>query len=1243
MKSIESGLQTVIESGKNQTIIAKVELFKTSFPAPSWGINTVFYKNALDASGTPYAGDPIDASYDALTGEDVYLQPDGQLWEFYGLNRPLALPSTENHFITFEGYFIVPSDVSSGVEFNLIANQKAEFYASSSSSSYPSALLSGDKVISTTASANADALSGGTWSNSWAADSAHTIRLDWTLYKGAYSKCILLWRPVGETDWRLVDSSVVNTEASLMTVDDTMNPASDALRLPGVMRLQGTHERGRASYATFEVALGEASGAYTYDADTDSFGVLRPNRMVKVYTGYNTNSVGTTPASTDWIQDGTYFIDSVALNRTDGQDVLRVSCRDTRKKAADSLNLLYPNILSYDLAGYNSDGVLLDPDGTLRWVAYDSWTLAKAFRDVLFHAGFSSEQLFAQDSNGNYLIEENSIRLDRGKQYRLKLPQATKQEDLKFAYDPGMALLDIANDLAEKFGYEWGVNYQGNVYFKRANNPNQYAVDDATITYASGTWTESDHIKSYKGLEKTISSGTGQISITPSESFRAFNLIFNRLTDTGEISVSVDGSPVTGWQNYDLTSDVEWYWRDGNRPADGVNPSVLEVGRNLADSTHTITIDTTGALSFGGLEVYVEDRTLPDITFANSRVTRLEVENTDQNIRNDVTVAGDEKGVGIDELIYARSIDIKSVTNPASKNYIGTKRPIIYPDPSINRQDVVDYQSLAILKRYRTLADQVNFEIPSAPHLEIGDTIQITDGTSGLTGNNFWVNQLSWQADPDRLVMTTRLDPYPPYPSYDELDEPSDPTGVVTDFTISRTDGNTLDPAFFTDNTLSQYVGPDSHFGCYIGRFSEEDEPVFIQIDFSLWKTSVVTLLIKDATSMSTVAVIADQELMTWGKHTYLWDGKWFDADHSTYRYFPVDPDWDIEEDLKKYFNRRDPFKTSGNLGDVSPPQASFWTGAGYFIVEMIVTPVFSPETKSVKRAVNADDTSLDRVKVILPKTYPFNVPQIQLDHPTYSNTELATDIGARYEVYPDEFTPSGVTGIKYDMSFSGQEVKVSFYGTLDCFVLLSDTADLSANTVDLLVYRQDWDMESIAAGPHLYLITDEVGTPWTKQLVAGETDFLSPGDFSFVFDIEGMPLKNRKFQKIELRRVGTEYRQYSVEDPADFHKRVVPFTSNYLELFNNLYPDRYVSAAFYLYVTMKAVPRNGIDSVVYSPFEYKLESSNYASNKHTVYPYAAPFTYEDWGGWAYTTERRPDLNRKVHFTCYGTPNYSYD
>jgi hypothetical protein len=1115
----------------------------------------------------------------------------------------------------------------------------------------PSSMNVALNIITHRATENDDDLSGTESINrasvspsGWAADSWHSMRVDWTIPKGNYAKLAFLWREYDSTDnWQLVDSSVFNCQAHWLEVDDTSNPDSNALRLPGVFSIQGVEEDARASTVTIQIAKAEASGAYDYDSDLDSFGVLRPNRMMEVYTGFNTQGAGNTPADTDWVPMGRYFIDNIRLDRSDTNDILSVSARDTRKKAEQQVNLLFPNVLSYDLAGYDSDAVWDEPMGTMRWVAYDSWTLAEAIRDLLSHSGFTTEQLWAKDAKGNFKIEENDIRLGRSSIFRLKLPVTNKDEDLKYSFQPGAKVLDLVNGLVQEHGYEWGMDASGDAYCREANNPTQYAADASgsagPITYTSGTWNRTDNIKSLAGVFYDMPSGTGLIDIAPTENFEAYNLIFERQTDPGVITVLTDGAIESGWEDYSIMFDREWFHRDGDFPASGINPTVLEVGRALSDSTHTIQIEASGNIHFGGVELFSRDRENPDITYDKTRVLRLNVDNTDLNIRNDVIIAGAERGTDTDDLIHSRSTDILSMARPSAKNYVGEQKMLIAPNPALTRQDVVDWTSLAVLKRHRTLADIVEYQIPGAPHLELGDCINITDADAGFSASNdFWVNRLQWRTEPGNFTQSVRLSPYKPYPSFKPVLEASAPSGVMTDFVMFKTDGSTLDP----DATPSGYFNP---------AWADRADPIFLQMDFDLWNSSYVTLEVKDAYTNKTQMIQLEDELLEPGQYTYFWNGRWYsrEDESQSYSYAPRDPDQDAA--WWSWYQDQDDLHRSGKRGRT-----------GYSFIEATYSVADDDTQADVVRATNTDKTTVDYFETQLSRPAAVTVfLDPNWGQPVNATQSDGVPFGGRADVYNDEHTATteaGKKGFRFNVGHLYEDAKYLIEGWLDLHILVTDSTSQSDNP-RLWYYPMRFTAESFSRGRHLWYIADEDTDPWTLQLVSGETDFLPPGQgqgsgYDFLLNPEGLTVfadTSRSAFKTRIAEIGGGFVPPTFKRvPEEIERRAIPFRVGYLDDLNRQFGggSKVVNASWSFEIDITSINRAGEHTDTHPIGRvYRLEDSSYSSNKHCVFPSSDWDDFNRAGGWASLRNFKygsVNKNRMVHFTSNNSGiGYAYD
>jgi len=1240
MKSIDAMLQTALESGTSQVPISRVDLFKTTFPAPGVGINLVYWRGQLDSTGDPYAGDPIDGSYDFLTGA-VLLAEKGQAWGWWGSrSRPLSIPVEEDMLLRLEGYFHVPAD-SGGVqiEFGLVANATgAVFYGEADSAAYPSAAAT-VIIASTTQTKNTDQKDAATGTTTgWTADTWHTVRLDLPFVMGQYAKFSLLWRYVGETDWRLVDGSRVNVAPEWMEPDVTGNPASDALRLPLVMGLSGDDEEGKASTLTFRVPLRDAGdvavSAYQWTPTYRVYGVLRPGRRVIAYSGLNTQGDGSDPVATDWIQRGEYFIDSVALTMTEDpqpRKVLTVTARDSRKKAAETPNLLYPDVLSYDLAGYSSDGIFLEPDGIQRYVAYDSWTLAEAVRDLLTHAGFTAEQLTAG-------IEENNVRLGRGKLFRLKLPGEVKEGDLQYAFEPGMRLLDIVQELAEKHGYRFTVRYDGSVVLAERNTGTRVPAGDGGITYSVGDFGAlTEDIKGFGGVTRECTAvGGGTISF--SATFAALYLVFHRATtDAGDFSLTVDTVPVTGWQAVDLTHGKAWSYRDGIDYEDGENPTVFAV-RGFAAGSHDVVISVADGAVFGGYEALVADPDAVDLTIGEDRVLQVDVEQSDQGIRNDVLVVGREKGIDTRDMVQARVVDAASIGRPAARNFVGERRTLIIPDPSINDDELARYVAFLHLIRHRELTDAQSFVVPDMPHLELDDVVRIDSIIAGTKGGQGRIRKMSWSSAPSKASMTVQLNPHTPFPSFRNELEPVAPAAVVSGFAFARSDGVSITPSLresTLDLSAAEYASRVA--GVYTGQWAEEADAIFIRIDLNLWKRSIVSLAVKDLYTHRTVAILAEDDVYEWGGRVWLWKGRWYSPDHQTYFLFPRDPSmtdqrWDEYNDLP---DQRNPDSADRNR-------------SGLYYVEALVTPIETPAERAIWRGTNAD-VALDYGKVVLGEKAVIDSVD-ESDQPIYARRLVdLVPYGGRDDVYDDEWIASGgPAGVKIGITISGEEARLVFEGFLDLYLVYSET-DWTMGA-EFYYVPQKWGPESLARGQHLRLILDDGVSPWGTQLVAGETNFLDPGTYEFILDLTGLEVLPDASEKAIARRTFKGRLPYDIEAIVTS----VPYRNDYLDMFHRLKGGReFVMAGWHFGTLIRAVNRAG-ESVKFPQYTLRMEDPDLAGNKHAVWPpedFSAGNTTVRAGHWLrLRREKEQDSGAAVHLqkiahltSRSGNPTWMYD
>lgn len=1231
MKNIDSSLKTILETAGIQIPISKVELFQTPWVASSYGINMLAWKDDLDTTRTPDFGTHINDTYSVLTDSGVAVVEN--IWSQNGTGRPLNYSNLTDVLVRYEGYFYAPS---SSIDFKVVCNASGHLYVDSGVT-YPSGCT--NKIIDHQATDNSDSLAGTTASIALSGGGWYPFRFDHYMPPGSFSKASVLWKNSSESSYKLLDTSNCNTTSGFLT----------PLVLTGVTDISWVDEKEKPSTVSFSVPQ-DASSNYTYNPDTDSYGELRPNRFIKVYVGSNSQERGNTPLSTDYVQLGCYHIEDVSLDKTDRSDVLSITATNTLKKASDMINLpLLPDLISYDLMGISSDTVFDGASGTQRYYAFDSWKLSDVIRILLYKSGFTTDQVWAIDSNGDLKIvaAADSIYLDRGRTYRLSLGRNADQQDLKYEFDPQEKLLNIINELVEQYNYEFYIDHLGHAVLKEANNGTFYLASEGSTTDV----TKFDSIDSFGAAyyQPTDQVAGNTFSLTPS-SYKGFDLIFDRTISGGVVTIKKAGTPITGWSTYDMSYGKNWQFRNGIDPDIGSNPCVLEILRGAAASTDAISIVTSGDVRFAGYTTYSDDRDFIDLSLDMSRITKLDTEHTYDNLRNDVTVVGDEKGYNTDEYFISRSIDIKSVTNPAAKNFVGENRKFVVPQTSVRRQDVLDHISYTLIKRHRTLSDLVSFDTPFLPHLEVGDTIGITDSGSGMTGNLFWINQIRGTVSPNSAAMSVRLDTERPLSSFQAIKEPSNPTSTISGFQFYRTDGVSIDPDLSVTNVGSLNAGPSVQ-GYYSGKWSEDNPPTFIKIDFDLYRSSYVTLEVKDLYTHKTLVVLEQDNFLEYGSQSYLWDGKVWNADHSSYVLFPSNPEWNTVQ-WQDYQDRDDLFLAPTNRDR-----------AGYYYVEASVTPVEVPSGRDIYTAVNADDTAKMYGKVILHS--PGGVSIHNNDQPQYASG-VGIPYGRRYDVFDDEWLGSFSTyGLKINTVHDIEPMRFVFKGYLDHYtVLAQSTSAITAN--DKLIYTpQIWDEESLSAGRHLYYLqggTDPI-------LTNGTTEFLDAGEYEFIIDLTNMPLKidngfyaKRVTYNLDpvTKKVDKIYLADILRD-GKFDWEVVEwrFRNNYISTLNAMYKNYAVVGASFVFGTMveaynKAGERLYLNPDMIQAYPLRPESRTVSGNKHFVWPpvnVPQGGTSLPAGHWARMRERKQHDgaytatgSRIVHFTSANNSiSFSYD
>ncbi len=203
--------------------------------------------------------------------------------------------------------------------------------------------------------------------------------------------------------------------------------------------------------------------ATTYNLATQGFGVIRKNAYVTCSLGYLINN------APENIKRFSGFIQDIEPNHSVDENgapsfSLRVTCMDARVKATtppsskigEMMIGNLPNKFTYNLAGYfMGNATDSGPDTIVMPQCFDKWNLATVVRTVLLCNGYLSNQLWAKDENGEYLIEDRGIYLD----YTMAYPY-TLMSSMGGRVDMGTINIPTTNPITYYKGDTAGVKSQ---------------------------------------------------------------------------------------------------------------------------------------------------------------------------------------------------------------------------------------------------------------------------------------------------------------------------------------------------------------------------------------------------------------------------------------------------------------------------------------------------------------------------------------------------------------------------------------------------------------------------------------------------------------------------------------------------------------------------------------------------------------------------------------------------------------
>lgn len=1218
MRETTSTLQAAIDTDKSRVPIARLTLYKTPHGGDFLGPSIVVWKNSETDAGDPWIGErPAHPGADPFTNQKLLIPEKGQAAAFWGVGRPFGLSPSEPHTVRIEGYFS-PLETQS-VQFMIIGNGDPVEFDWDTPGVSPSAATN---RIATAAADNTDQRQGSTYlTPTMTKGLFYPFSARVTIKPGGIGKLVLLWRPNGETNWRLVDAAVASPRAA----------AESSHELPATV-ISGEDEVDLASALTFTVPASDP--LFTYASSLDAYGVLRPGFRVTAELGYRTS------AGDEYLQMGEFYLAGAVKDQVEARNVIKASAKDALGKAADEPALIIPNVIDYDLAGYSSDSIWVEPEQRTRYTAFDSWTLAQTVRAILYTAGLSSKQLHAKDGAGNDLIQENDVRLDRSAIYRLRLPGLLKNPDLKYSLEPGQPLLPFLRKVVQTYGYQLGVNGSGDVFLRERDTGSLYACNDLSF---AGTWAAiADTIDAFAGEQREATAAGAVASINAAAGVSKVR-VFVRREPGSSATFDVDMGATNLAAAVAVDYDREWSYKDGIDPATGRNAAVFEYsGTGLAS---TVSVTCGIGVKIQGIELVIDDSEANPITIRGTRET-ISAEVSDRSLRNDVIVAGKDRGPDTNSNILARATDVGSIGQPAAGNYIGRRRLFILPDERITRDEVAKYLAHRVVREYTTLFDRAKINTPGRPELEHWDPMKIHDVETGIEqpGTRF-LRKHNWSYADAKFTSQIVVDPYPPLESYRNPVSPSSPPGTLTDVEMRRTDGVSIDPDLFVDNELTETEYQNRQAGCFSPGWADETDAIHIEVSFKAWRPGYCTIEVRDLATHRVVAVLVEDEFLEFGEYSYLWSGRYYNASTDAYLYYPLDPQSTVE-DWEEWQNLPDPI-FSIDRGR-----------AGWVYISVRLDPLDTTHAPEMKDAINADDTAKSVVHCILRDQATQVGAGLEGSQTVYGKRGAPDNVphGGRFDIRLDQHVPGLPRGFKFTLGHNGEPVKYVIGGWIDTYIIVYESSGDWTDGARFYYLPQEWTAESLARGRHLWKLDG------TVEVVQGETDFLAAGTYTFLFDPVGLALVPdpavrdiaKSFQVEESTDLFGRNGYRLVEDPLfrnELPIRRFPYRPDYLAFAQSLFPGKIVGVGFHIGSKIQARNRSG-DLLTQSLalYPHRLEDVATIGNKHGVWPPALVNEGElIAGNGARLRSDKPDgvgdsLSRIAHFTLSsGGTNLAYD
>jgi hypothetical protein len=601
-----------------------------------------------------------------------------------------------------------------------------------------------------------------------------------------------------------------------------------AQELPFIKSIEATTEPGAAARMDFKIPLlnpnvhdghgwiyrqddaqRDPGSVELYDGSTTPQYTLRRKRLIRLEVARRAEVPEWRPLFTGHVHDF----------NADGSGTLTVQCLGLESRMVEQYEQV-PDRVSYMTRGYRTIDVLAAaPEQRKEPVynipAFDAWPLAWAIEELATRSGVDpscfrkpwlvdtasgSQQVTlpwgpAQRFRGETLTGE-MIRMPRPVRYGnagLAFTETVPFDDeYVFSIEPTTDTWARSKELTDRLGYVWSFDASGAAELYPAQVPSHVrnvAVSDAT----SGTLTK---IVNPSAFGASYVQATGSVTVQVSATAARIDLALPRNFNTRPWTVTVAAATAPGTPLFTGSIDPSagigallpqpFTLFSSTLTAPGTNSSVVtvysgEYREYVVTLTSPAVTGKVAAIDCLLLYAVDPDRSVLPTLSTNETAYTVATNAQQDMVRNKVTVVGRRKGVVTDsdkfdeaqapteqEFIVANAVDVRSITDPLAKNYVGyLKQSVIY-DETIADEGLARYLSQVFIYRQSVPREGATISHPLLPVVRFGTPLSVAETRFETTraDRTQYVRSVTHRIEGGTYETQCSTDAWPDFPAY---------------------------------------------------------------------------------------------------------------------------------------------------------------------------------------------------------------------------------------------------------------------------------------------------------------------------------------------------------------------------------------------------------------------------------------------------------------------------------------------